>query len=394
MIKDYYKEKEPRVYVRKAQDGYEVTICYYTEFSLQRKYKRMAWYKTKVSAEKKKAEIEVLLKEGCIDLRPRELKYITLGECIEGALRDEKRRRRNHKIAPGTYKSYEGYYKREIEFDIGKRQILDLKPSNIQKFIDRKATKFSYEIVYLLVLLIRKGILYAIEKEYMGEDITQYVRVWSDKVPAKTSKENYLTIEQFKHLLENTEDPELRLQIMLAGFLGLRISEVLGMGWDEIDLDRKVIKVERIVVTGLKGRPILQDFPKGKKALIVSIPEMLEKELREFKILWDERRKLTQYFKKEKLLFYDTKERPLYTSTVSNRFKRLATSLGYDHITFHGLRHTYATLLYDMEFNLEDIAKALNHTNANNITRVYTHFTDNKRDKVRNAVDLAFSESK
>lgn len=381
--------RKERVYVKKIKNGYEVTVAYYDDETGKRKFRRVSVCKDKESAETLKSETEILLKNGVFDNRPKIAFEITLSECINSELSNEKKRRIANKLSVSTYKTYEGYLENVIDKAIGSFKIRALNNNNIQKFIDTLAEEYSYSTINVIYSILKKGIKYALKNNYIDVDPSLNVNIWSSK--EKEELENYLEKDGALDLINKTKDVELRIQSIIAFTLGLRISEVLGLSWTKINLDRRMINISQIIVLDKKNRPILQQFPKGKNPMICFIPDMLYNALCEYKTYWDA--KAEKYGYENQMLFFNKKTlSPEKPNTVTNRFSRNAEKQGYD-ITFHGLRHSFATMLHEEGVTDSNIGKALNHKNGSNVTSIYTHFSDKSRKNIQNVVDFALAES-
>ncbi len=82
------------------------------------------------------------------------------------------------------------------------------------------------------------------------------------------------------------------------------------------------------------------------------------------------------------LVFTEADGSPMDRRNLTNRFGNLAKNLGHDDFTFHGLRHTHATiLLSDGEF-INVVSERLEHADIDTTLKTYGHVLPKKREDV------------
>jgi integrase len=162
---------------------------------------------------------------------------------------------------------------------------------------------------------------------------------------------------------------------MVALFGGLRLGEVLALRWNNVDLERKVIRVvetlEQTTAFGIRFKP-----PKsraGKRD--VTLPDILVEALHAHRRAQLELRLQLGLGKlpDDALLFATVEGRPLSTIDVSCEWGRFAGRIGMPEITFHALRHTHASQLIDAGVDIATISKRLGHATPAITLSVYAH---------------------
>jgi integrase len=162
----------------------------------------------------------------------------------------------------------------------------------------------------------------------------------------------YLTQEQVMLLLEKIEDPNFRLLVEFAVHTGMRRGEILNLKWDHVDLASRMITVRS------------EGTFKTKSGRVHHIPmnEVV------YHILATKKRG-------SEFVFVTTGGRKLLDDFVTHRFKKYVRKAGLsDHIHFHSLRHTFASLLAKAGVPLFDIQKLLNHRHITT-TQIYSHLS-------------------
>lgn len=195
-------------------------------------------------------------------------------------------------------------------------------------------------------------------------------------------------------LIAELRGHELYARAILALFTGLRLGEVLALGWRNVDLDAKVIRV-RAALEETKEHGVQVKAPKTRAGRRdVSLPAIVVDVLR------DHRRQQLELrmalgagrMPDDALVFPE----PLSgahqaPSAASRAWGLVADALGMPQITFHGLRHTHASQLVDAGIDIVTISKRLGHASPDVTLRVYAHLFRRDDGKAADAIDAALA---
>jgi integrase len=183
---------------------------------------------------------------------------------------------------------------------------------------------------------------------------------------------------------------------MIALFAGMRISEVLALRWNRVDLDSGIIQVreslEQTVAHGVRFKA-----PKSKAGKRdIAMPDILIEVLREYrKATMELRMQLgAGRLPDDALLFSDVEGNPLSPNRTSSRFGEFADEIGMPEITFHALRHTHASQLIASGVDIVTISKRLGHAKPDITLRVYAHRFKDSDTKAAAAINAAFPVAK
>ena len=110
------------------------------------------------------------------------------------------------------------------------------------------------------------------------ENVVQFVEIPKNK---KFKNEIY-TAEDMKILLEKCHKTSLELPIIIASGLGLRISEIMGLTWNNIDFNDFTITVEKITVRD-EGKVILKEPKTESSVRTISAPKEIILMLKQLK---------------------------------------------------------------------------------------------------------------
>lgn len=73
---------------------------------------------------------------------------------------------------------------------------------------------------------------------------------------------------------------------------------------------------------------------------------------------------------------------PLYPHTIANILTKLETKYGFKHVSCHGLRHTYCSLLLSQNVPIQTVSKYMGHSDSTVTLEVYSHFIPDTQEKV------------
>lgn len=180
---------------------------------------------------------------------------------------------------------------------------------------------------------------------------------------------NVLSIEEVLRIFEVTANIKHRSMLMLAYSGGLRISEVVNMRLSDIDSERMVIH--------LHGA-------KGNRDRVVMLSEVILEELRDYYRLY-----------RPKEFVFEGQGGGRYSSrSIQLFFKRAVNAAGIKkRVTFHSLRHCFATHLLESGTDLRRIQKLLGHQSIKTTVR-YTHVSNTDLIRVTSPLDKALKSRK
>lgn len=214
-----------------------------------------------------------------------------------------------------------------------------------------------------LKLAVKKGVLY----KNPCDGVTLH------KVREAKSIE-VLSVSDQKKLVEYCYENKYNyLFIFLLG-TGLRIGEALGLTWDCVDLDRKSIRVKRIMIE-ISGNPKFKEYPKTESsirelALSDKMVSILKSQL-EFK---NDMNYLDLVFPSSNYNFRTT-------ANLRTRFQGVCKNAGIEYINLHALRHTFATRMLEQGVAPKIVSQMLGHKSIVTTLNIYTHVLKENQEK-------------
>lgn len=246
--------------------------------------------------------------------------------------------------------------KEEItEEDIQKFVLTELKNGLSQKTIK--------DIIIVLKMIMKFGVK---QKFFVHNEIDIKFPTIGEKTDLEVlNKNDHKKI--INYLQENFTFKNLGIYICLS--TGMRIGEICGLLWSDIDMDSGVIKVRRtvqriyIIDEGKRHTEILIDAPKTKNS-IRDIPMTTElyKVIKPLKKIVND-----NYF----VVTNDIK--PTEPRTYRNYYTRLIKKLNIPKLKFHGLRHSFATRCIESKCDYKTVSVILGHSNISTTLNLYVH---------------------
>ena len=277
-------------------------------------------------------------------------------------------------IEPNTYESYKATINVYVKPHFAKTKInlQTLEPRDIQEFYNKQIKNgLSATTVLSQHANIRKALQHAVKMNIIPYNPADRVTL-PKKVKYNAS---YYTAEQVTEMLTVFESEEMYSAVLLASFYGLRRSEVLGLKWKHVDFDTDTVTIQDTVVKC--GKVAAIDKPRTKTTAshrVLPLPKPLYDYLIELKLCQEKNKALlgAGYIQNDYVCVRPNGEsfKPNY---ITCRFNKVLKKANLDHIRFHDLRHSAASILLADEFSMFEISKWLGHGELATTANIYAH---------------------
>jgi integrase len=198
-----------------------------------------------------------------------------------------------------------------------------------------------------------------------------------------------LNRQQICALFEAVSGHRLEALYAVAVTAGLRQGELLGLRWEDVDLEAGMLQVRRTLSEARSGR--ISEAPKSGKGRQIRLTRMATEALRAHsRVQLEERMKLAGLWQDQGLVFPSQVGTPLSARNLQRHFKRLLERAGLTKsFRFHDLRHTCATLLLRQGVNPKFVQELLGHADISLTLNVYSHVLPDMGDAAAGAMDDA-----
>src|SRR5699024_7322387 len=291
-------------------------------------------------------------------------------------------RKKKQDVAHGTYQHYESYTRNHIIPGLGRWKLNQLDYDIIDSFVDELkddeeiSQQTKRHIFRTLSNAIRSGKRHGIDSNIM-EGIT---------APKKERREiEYWTREEMREFTKHLRSKNHRLPIMLALATGMRYGEVMGLTWSKVNLEKKYLSVtHQLKLDEIEGKNEWVLSPELKTqtsyrtiSLDDDTVEMLKKHRKQQE---KDKLKVGPDYGKLDLVCATTTGHPIKPSYLRKVFNRTCEKANVKRISFHGLRHTHATLLLSDGVHPKIVQERLGHRSIETTLDTYSHITPNMQE--------------
>ena len=278
-------------------------------------------------------------------------------------------------IRPTTARSYQGSMELHIIPRIGCIKLNKLTGRDIQKLYKdlmengrlRKAQKskqpgLSSTTVRGIHMMLHNALDRAVKERLILRNPTE------DCVIPKVQKQEMKILhpEDMKAYLEAAEKRGVLPMFYLELVSGIRKGELVALRWEDLDVEHRTISVSKQALGGL-GKELVVNRPKTENSIrAISIPQ----DAVDLLVQAHEKHPENPY------LFPSPLTGGMYhPDSVVNLHKKILKDAGLEHIRFHDLRHTFATMALQNGVDVKTVSNMLGHYDAGFTLRTYTHAT-------------------
>ena len=271
-------------------------------------------------------------------------------------------------------------------------ELEDIEPDHIQQYVNHKMTYLSQNTVKKHLSNISKCLDSAVRQNIILYNPAKRIETIKKVKYTGAKCYNERLIEE---LLRCSKGDPLETVVLLTVFYGFRRSEVLGLKWDAVNFENDTIDIKHTVVRVSKETH-MKDSTKNESSC-TTVP--LSRIIKEHLIRWraeQERHKSLQpndYIDNGYICTKFNGEL-LGTTFVSQHFKLLLSKNDLPHIRFHDLRHSSASYLKHLGFDLKDIQIWLRHGDIQTSMNLYTHLDMDAKRGIADSIDRRFTEFK
>ena len=184
--------------------------------------------------------------------------------------------------------------------------------------------------------------------------------------------------ETLEKVLRNSNDHSLCIAVLLALYTGLRIGEICGLRWEDLDAESRTLRVSRTVLRIRNLNPeshertklVVQKPKSSQSKRSIPIPVFLFSEM-------DRERKPDSYY------VLTGTENPTEPRNLQKRLHTFLKHHGMQGYSFHSLRHTFATRCIECGMDVKSLSEIMGHAAVSTTMQMYVHPSmDTKREQI------------
>ena len=294
----------------------------------------------------------------------------TVGEWMEVWFQDYAK----IKVRPSSHQTYQGYIHNHIRPNIGDIPLEKLTSLDLQKFykkllaqgrVDRVEAKGQPKGLSAKTVRNIHQILSSALKLAQGQRLILANPAEGCALPRVEHQEmKNLTTVQLASFFREARDSGVFELYYLELATGLRRGELLGLKWEDIDLERGDLRVRRQVFR-INGEVV--EAPLKTKNAYRTLP-LAEDTV---SVLREQRKKVGN----SHWVFPSPNGGPISPDSVLHMLHRVLKRAGLPKVRFHDLRHTFATLALQNGVDVKTVSGMLGHFSAGFTLDTYAHIT-------------------
>ncbi|SCZ82083.1 tyrosine-type recombinase/integrase [Acidaminobacter hydrogenoformans] len=304
-------------------------------------------------------------------------------------------------VSPGTYADHRYMIDAHLIPTLGSIKLSKLTAAEVQDMINKKLTTprivkgkeadpLSPRTVVMILGVLKQALKQAALEGFVQRNVADFV-----KRPRMEKKEaRHLTHEETTLILEEAKKQRVPTLYYLLQFLlgsGLRIGEAGALKWADLDLDEGILQVKQSTRRVMEydsdgkklGTQIITKEPKTKSGRrSVPLPPWCIDDMEEWRMVQAEML-LKMGVTDPEFVFTTVIGTQLDTDNARRELDIVLERLDLKGISFHSVRHTYATRLLEMNVNAKTAQELLGHSNIAMTLDTYSHvMPDLKKDAV------------
>ena len=314
--------------------------------------------------EGRKADAEAVLEQLKAELRQGtyvEPSKMTVAEWLHTWLHEYKKL----ELRPTTWESYEVIIRNHLVPTIGALPLQALRPEHIQKLYNEKAEAgLSAQTIHHIHKVIHGALKQAVKNKLVQHNVSEAVTL----PRIKRREIRMLTPEEQYRFLEVLGGDRLGAAFLVLLGTGMRRGELLGLRWEDVNLDEGTVFIRRELVW-TKGGPVFQEPKTEKSRRLVPLPVPVWEALKHHK----QRMEAEGNYKLSAPVFCTTNGNYIIPRNFNRKFYELCRKAGIEGVNLHALRHTFATRLLEQGENIKVVQELLGHSKISTTADIYSH---------------------
>jgi integrase len=283
-----------------------------------------------------------------------------------------------------TSDQYRQIVRQHIVPDLGPIRLKDLNPRQIQSLYSKKLeTGTSPRSVIMIHAVLRRALNHALKLGVIGRNPVMAVI----RPKFKRKEMNVLSDSQVRVLLSAAAGTRFEATYWVAVTTGLRLGELLGLKWSDLDWVNRRLRIQR-QVQRFRGSLVFSEPKTSAGRRVIALGMATIEILRKHQNLQSgEIRKSGETWKENGMIFPSTIGTPMDPSNLYHHFKNLLKETGLPNIRFHDLRHTAATLMLQQGVHPKIVQERLGHADISMTLSTYSHVLPVMQDEAAEKMD-------
>lgn len=228
--------------------------------------------------------------------------------------------------------------------------------------------------------VLRNALGHAERQDLVKRNVAKLVQV---KTPEYSVGQG-LPVDQARKLLTTAEGHRFHPLYVVAATLGLRRGELLGLRWQDINMDTATIHV-RQTVQRVGGQLVIEGTKTRASSAVIPLPKVTRRALLDRRVAWyAEKSAAGECWQDYDLVFCTQVGTPIEPRALNRDFDKLRERAGLPGVRLHDLRHTVVSLLLDLGTPPHIVQAIARHADIDVTMTIYAH---TNLDAMRQALD-------
>ena len=266
------------------------------------------------------------------------------------------------KVAPSTYRKYL-HVDKVLHTYFPTEKLANMTRQKYQLFINEFGATHSKELMSQINIYVRGCVKSALYDELLKKDFTERVELSFNR--QKTKNVDYLNVSEIKQLIQVLTDglnPKYtsKYMILTAIYTGMRLGEIAGLTWKDIDFMHQTISVNKSY-SYVQGE--LKEPKNRSSKRVIAVNQGLLSVLKQLR-------------GHSSVMVFANEQNTIPTSNAVNKALRVALAqcnLDKTNYHFHSLRHSHVAFLLYQGIDLYAISKRLGHADLTTTMKKYAY---------------------
>lgn len=323
------------------------------------------------------------LEHGTLATGPQQSLQVYLERWLEDVLKPSAR-------SIGTYNMYRIVVQKHVIPALGHVRLQQLKPEQVQGLYANKLKEgLSQKRVKAIHSVLHKALENAVKWNLVSRNVCDLV----DPPKPRRHEIQPLSQEQAQHLVHAVREHKLEALITVAITTGLRRGELLGLHWQDIDLDKGSIQIRRSVNRIGKHGIVVSETKSKSSTRKIMLPNFVVDVLKRHRERQQEiKNQAGASWREMGIVFCSLVGGYTEPSNLHTRFKKVLKHAGLPDIRFHDLRHSAATILLELGVHPKVVQELLGHSSISMTMDIYSHVLPSMQQDAMGKMDDLFRE--
>lgn len=284
-----------------------------------------------------------------------------------------------------TIRRYEQLMRLHVTPTLGRRSLVKLAPEELEHLYAEKLRTLGDTTVHHIHAAVHLCLAHAMRKGHVGRNVADLV----DAPAIKATEMQTLDESQVQRLFDEVAGDRLEALYVVAFSTGMRLSELLGLRWRDVDFATGEIHVRTTLEKYHGEIAFAEPKTKGSRRNIL-VASQAKDALRRHRIAQNvERIAAGSAWTEYDLVFANEVGEPVADTTFRRAYHRHLRHARLPIIRIHDSRHTAATTLLGRGVHAKIVSEMLGHSRIATTMDLYSHVTPTMQGEARSAMEAA-----